>query len=72
MTVDQLNRKMSFVATCFAFLGVILGVIALTTNYWTEQKIHISPNKAVEISNGTNFTRGETNEIRNVSFLLQN
>ncbi|CAF1112956.1 unnamed protein product [Rotaria sordida] len=39
MAVDSLNRKMSFVATFFAFIGVTLGFIALTTNYWTAEPV---------------------------------
>jgi type III secretory pathway component EscR len=35
MTYEPLNRRLSILAAVFAFLGVILGVIALATNYWT-------------------------------------
>ena len=35
MTYEPLNRRLAILAAAFAFLGVILGVIALATNYWT-------------------------------------
>ncbi len=35
MTYEPLNRRLATLAAVFAFLGVILGVIALATNYWT-------------------------------------
>jgi hypothetical protein len=35
MTYEPLNRRLAIVAALFAFLGVVLGVIALATNYWT-------------------------------------
>jgi hypothetical protein len=37
MTYEPLNRRLSLLAAIFAFLGVILGTIALATNYWTVQ-----------------------------------
>lgn len=35
MTYEPLNRRLATLAAIFAFLGVVLGVIALATNYWT-------------------------------------
>jgi len=35
MNYEPLNRRLATLAAVFAFLGVILGVIALATNYWT-------------------------------------
>ena len=35
MTYEALNRRLATLAALFAFLGVILGVIALATQYWT-------------------------------------
>ena len=35
MTYEPLNRRLSLMAAIFAFLGVILGAVALATNYWT-------------------------------------
>lgn len=47
MTYEPLNRRVALLAAIFAFLGVVLGVIALATNYWTIRR-------AVEpINNGT-------------------
>jgi hypothetical protein len=55
MAVDQLNRTISFVAVCFAFIGVILGVVALAINYWTLVQEHV-PGTAVPMTKGTFFT----------------
>ena len=35
MSYEPLNRRLAILAAVFAFLGVVLGVIALATNYWT-------------------------------------
>jgi uncharacterized membrane protein len=35
MSYEPLNRRLATLAAIFAFLSVILGVIALATNYWT-------------------------------------
>ena len=35
MTYEPLNRRLAILAAVFAVLGVVLGVIALTTNHWT-------------------------------------
>ena len=35
MTYEPLNRRLALLAALFAFLSVLLGVIALATNYWT-------------------------------------
>ncbi len=52
MAVDPLNRKLAFVAAFFAFVGVILGVVALATNYWTVERV-VTPGTAVPTINGT-------------------
>ena len=49
MTYEPLNRRLATLAAVFAFLGVILGVIALATNYWT---IGLTPNR---VHNETGF-----------------
>ncbi|CAF2317735.1 unnamed protein product [Rotaria sp. Silwood2] len=54
MTYEQLNRRLAILAATFAFLGVILGVIALSTNYWT----FIIP---IEFYNETNVTNIQSN-----------
>ena len=71
MAIDSLNRKISFVAIIFVFVGVILGVIALTTNYWTVDYM-ITPSKAIETENGTLLVNEKLNQTWNVSsyFLL--
>jgi hypothetical protein len=69
MAVDLLNRQMTFVATFFAMVGVVLGVVALATNYWTLENIS-TPNQAVPILNGTLVTSGIEDWMWNVSFIL--
>jgi len=49
MTYEPLNRRLATLAAIFAFLGVILGVIALATNYWTL--INSGNNNATETVN---------------------
>lgn len=46
MTYEPLNRRLAILATVFAALGVILGVIALATNYWTVLSISEPINNA--------------------------
>ncbi len=55
MTYEPLNRRLAMLAAIFAFLGVILGVIALATNYWTVGDI------VIDRRNGTNVTDGQLN-----------
>lgn len=58
--VDLLNRRLSFVAAVFAFFGVIVGVVALATNYWTVINFTV-PGTAAFTSNGTVLERGSVN-----------
>lgn len=37
MTYEPLNRRLALLTAVLAFLGVLLGAIALGTNYWTFQ-----------------------------------
>ena len=39
MLFEPLNRRLATLASIFAFLGVILGSLALATDYWTIGKI---------------------------------
>ncbi|CAF0823700.1 unnamed protein product [Adineta ricciae] len=39
MTYEPLNRRLAILAAAFALLGVVLGAIALGTNYWTIASI---------------------------------
>jgi hypothetical protein len=71
MAVDPLNRKLAFVAAFFAFVGVILGVVALATNYWTVERV-VTPGTAVPTINGTLLMNGNTEWTWNVSFIFQN
>jgi len=41
MSYEPLNRRVSLLAAILAFLGVILGGIALGTNYWTITSITV-------------------------------
>ncbi|CAF0925459.1 unnamed protein product [Adineta steineri] len=48
MTYEPLNRRLAILATVFTFLSIILGTIALATNYWT-----VGPNFEPTFNNGT-------------------
>jgi len=50
MTYEPLNRRLATLAAVFAFLGVILGVIALATNYWTIRPIDMDPRNVSDTS----------------------
>jgi hypothetical protein len=68
MAIDLLNRRISFVAAFFAFVGVVLGVVALSTNYWTIQQFS-TPGTALQTPNGTFFTGENVHWTWNVSFI---
>ncbi|UJR07593.1 hypothetical protein I4U23_011881 [Adineta vaga] len=57
VAVDLLNRKLSYVGAFFAFAGVILGAIALGTNYWSMMGVS-TPNTAIPTENGTLIMNG--------------
>jgi hypothetical protein len=59
MNYEPLNRRLATLAAVFAFLGVILGVIALATNYWT-------------ITNVVNDVHNETGIVNNQSTIQWN
>jgi hypothetical protein len=69
MAIDPLNRRMSCIATFFAFAGVILGVVALATNYWTAAHFTV-PSTALTTINGTVLTQETTVWTWNVSSIL--
>jgi len=62
MTYEPLNRRLATLAAIFAFLGVVLGVIALATNYWTINTI------VSEVRNGTDVVDTQTGEMWNGLF----
>lgn len=66
MSIDPLNRKISFLAAVFAFVGVVLGVVALATNYWTYQQ-EVIPGTALQTPNGTLLSNERTLSTWNVS-----
>lgn len=66
MSIDLLNRRLSFLASFFVLVAVLLGAIALGTNYWTLNKVE-SPNRAVELVNGTLLLDGAKRVDFNVS-----
>jgi cell division protein FtsX len=63
MTYEPLNRRLATLAAIFAFLGVVLGVIALATNYWTINSI------VNNVSNETYTNSQPTGYIWNVCIL---
>jgi len=52
MTLDPFFRRMTMIAGIFAMIGVILGVVALATNYWTMEHM-VSPGMPIQTPNGT-------------------
>ena len=68
MTYEPLNRRLAILATVFAFLGVILGVIALATNYWTYS--HVAP--LIYNESNTNAVRAYNGSAWNVRIVLIN
>ncbi|CAF0786755.1 unnamed protein product [Rotaria sordida] len=52
MSLDPLFRRMSMMVAMFAFIGVVLGGIALLTNYWTMENVS-SPGMPIPTANGT-------------------
>jgi hypothetical protein len=64
MTYEPLNRRLALLAAIFALLGVVLGAIALATNYWTVRP-PVEP-----IYNGTSVvTQGEDSYRWNVCII---
>ncbi|CAF3349722.1 unnamed protein product [Rotaria socialis] len=53
MSLDPLFRRMTLIVTVFAFVGFVLGVIALTTNYWTKVSLPPRPDMSISTENGT-------------------
>jgi hypothetical protein len=66
MSLDPLIRRMSMIAGIFAFLGVIIGVVALATNYWTMENM-VSPGMAMQSPNGTMMMNEKSDWAWNVS-----
>ncbi len=52
MTLDPFFRRMTMIAGIFAFICVILGVVALGTNYWTMTNVG-TPGMPMQTMNGT-------------------
>ena len=69
MTLDPFFRRMTMIAGIFAFISVILGVIALATNYWTMGTVG-SPGMPMQTSNGTVMVNEKVDWTWNVSFKL--
>ena len=61
MSYEPMNRRLATLAAVFAFVGVLIGVIALATNYW-------SYNSTLMLNDdGTYITQGRTdNDTWNV------
>ena len=53
MSLDPLFRRMTLIVTVFASIGFVLGVIALTTNYWTKVPLSPRPDILSLTENGT-------------------
>lgn len=66
MSYEPLNRRLALLSAIFAFLGVLLGAIALGTNYWT-----IKPTVEPIYNGTTRLVEGESVRRWNVSILLR-
>ena len=66
MSYEPLNRRLALLSAIFAFLGVLLGAIALGTNYWT-----IKPTVEPIYNGTTRLAEGESVRRWNVSILLR-
>lgn len=69
MSLDPFFRRMTMIAGIFAFIGVILGVVALATNYWTMENIP-TPGMQMQAPNGTMVMNENFEWTWNVSFLF--
>jgi len=52
MSLDPFFRRMTMIAGIFGFIGFVLGVVALSTNYWTMENV-VSPGMPMQTPNGT-------------------
>ncbi len=52
MSLDPFFRRMTMMAGIFAMISVILGVVALSTNYWTMESV-VTPGMPMQTPNGT-------------------
>ncbi len=68
MSLDPFFRRMTMIAGIFAMIGVILGVVALSTNYWTMEHV-ISPGMPMQTPNGTYMMNEKFDWTWNVSFI---
>ncbi len=66
MSLDPFFRRMTMIAGIFAFICLILGVVALATNYWTMENI-ASPGMPMHTSNGTVIINDKFDWTWNVS-----
>lgn len=64
MTYEPLNRRLALLTAILAFLGVLLGAIALGTNYWTIQPT-VEPvfNGTVRVVEGENVRRWNVSRL---------
>lgn len=69
MSLDPLFRRMTIIITGFAFMGFILGSVALMTPYWTEEIVPSSPGMPIPSANGTVITN-DLEWMWNVSFIF--
>jgi hypothetical protein len=60
---------MTMIAGIFAMIGVVLGVVALATNYWTMESV-VSPGMPMPTANGTMMMNEKFDWTWNVSLIL--
>ena len=68
MSMDPFFRRMTMIAGIFAIIGVVLGVVALATNYWTMESV--PSGMPVPSPNGTMMMNNNFDWQWNVSLIL--
>jgi len=68
ISMDPFFRRMTMVAGIFAMMGVILGVVALSTNYWTME--NVSSPMPMQTANGTVMMNGKVEWTWNGLFTM--
>jgi len=67
--MDPFFRRMTMIAGIFAMIGVILGVVALATNYWTMEFVGSSA-MPMQTPNGTMMMNGKNDWTWNGLFYI--
>ena len=72
MSLDPLIRRLSLVAGIFAMIGTILGVVAISTSFWTWNSMNNGMEmRPTTLANGTMIVEERWDARWNVSSLLR-